>query len=124
MRLGSQNHYSPLLGLIHASTLRALERARRVGASPAALRYLPSVHKSLQGASLGNALRDIDRAWRSSPEDADSLAPIYGRLMSLEGQDLGAALRLLQQVRESDADIAAGPIARAIPPSESKRMRG
>ena len=49
----------------------------------------------------------IDRAWRAHPEDAEALAPIYGRLLSLEDREHDAALRLLQRVTAPDADVAA-----------------
>jgi GT2 family glycosyltransferase/glycosyltransferase involved in cell wall biosynthesis len=105
--LGPPEYSSPLLGLVHASTLRALEQGPPAGTSPASRRSLLAVQKSLHDGSLATALRDLDRAWRSLPEDADSLAPIYGRLLSLEDQDPGAALRLLQLVSAPDPDISA-----------------
>jgi GT2 family glycosyltransferase len=49
----------------------------------------------------------MDHAWRSFPKEADSLAPIYGRLMALQDQDHGAVLSLLQRVGAPDPDIAA-----------------
>jgi GT2 family glycosyltransferase len=107
VRLGSQDRNSLLLGLIHASTLRALDYGLQGDASPAVRRHLKSVQQSLHGSSLDVALRDIDRAWRSLPQEADGLAPIYGRLMALQDQDHSAALSLLQRVSVPDPDIAA-----------------
>ena len=40
-------------------------------------------------------------------EEAESLAPIYGRLMALQDQDHDAALGLLRRVATPDPDIAA-----------------
>ena len=51
----------------------------------------------------------LDRAWRCLPDDAATLAPIYGRLLFLEARDHYAALRLLQRAIDigPDPDVAA-----------------
>ena len=84
-----------------------MEHGLRAGTSAAALHCLKSVQRSVRDASLGTALRDIAHAWRSCPKDADILAPIYGRLLSLDDQDPGAALTLLQRVIQPDPEISA-----------------
>ena len=90
-----------------ASALRALEHVPLGGAHRALKGHLHDIRLSLKNDSVHAAIRLIDRAWRSLPDVAASLAPIYGRLLSLEDRDHDAALRLLQQVEAPDADVAA-----------------
>jgi GT2 family glycosyltransferase/glycosyltransferase involved in cell wall biosynthesis len=68
---------------------------------------LQGIRLALQHDSVTAAIRLIDRAWRTLPEAAEALAPIYGRLLSLEDREHDAALRLLQQIDVRDADVAA-----------------
>lgn len=77
------------------------------GAGRALGRSFREIRLALQNESVQAAIRLIDRVWRTLPGEAETLAPIYGRLMSLEDRDHDAALRLLQQVVTADADIAA-----------------
>ncbi|HEY1313538.1 MAG TPA: glycosyltransferase, partial [Steroidobacteraceae bacterium] len=56
---------------------------------------------------MADALRHIDRAWRVSLDESAELVWIYGLLLSLEGRDHDAALRLLQRVKTPDADVHA-----------------
>ncbi|MBS0379702.1 MAG: glycosyltransferase [Proteobacteria bacterium] len=53
------------------------------------------------------ALRLIDRAWRSAPRNAPTLAPLYGRLLMLDDRHPDAALRVLSRIETPDADVAA-----------------
>lgn len=46
----------------------------------------------------------MDRAWRSLPDDAATLAPIYGQLLTLDGRDPAAALGLLERAIEFNPD--------------------
>jgi GT2 family glycosyltransferase len=63
----------------------------------------------LRAHSLDLALRHLDRAWRSQPEEAAMLASIYGRLLVLEARDHYAALGLLQRAMDlaPDPEVAA-----------------
>ena len=70
-------------------------------------RACASPRSALQKHSLTEALREIDRCWRTLPLEAATLAPLYGRLLSLEDQDHDAALAVLQQIDAPDADDAA-----------------
>lgn len=81
----------------------------RSAAGPAATRSLRRVRDALRADTLDIALRELDRAWRSLPEDAATLAPLYGRLLSLEATDDEAALHLLRRALEftPDPDVAA-----------------
>jgi GT2 family glycosyltransferase len=95
-----------------ASALRALEHDLVGGAGRSLVRSLREIRLVLQRDSVQAAIRLIDRVWRTLPDEAEALAPIYGRLISLEDRDHDAALRLLQRVDTADADVAA-LIARA-----------
>jgi GT2 family glycosyltransferase len=63
----------------------------------------------LRNARLEKALRQVDSDWRHHPDQAATLAPIYGGLLMLEGRDHDAALRLLRRAIDDspDADVAA-----------------
>src|SRR5437764_6988368 len=61
---------------------RALTRAVRCG------------EDALRRSDIDAALREVDRAWRSLPEEAATVAPIYARLLALDGRDHDAALRM------------------------------
>ncbi len=90
-----------------ASVLRALEPNLQGSANRLLARSLHEVGLALKHDSAQAAIRLIDRAWRALPDEAETLAPIYGRLLSLEDCDHDAALRLLERVAAPDADIAA-----------------
>ena len=83
----------------NASLLQLVNESRQLGA----------VRDALRGGAVDVALRQVDRAWRCEPENAASLAPIYGRLLLLEGSDDEAALNLLRRAAElkPDADTSA-----------------
>ncbi len=85
--------------LLHASLLQLVNESRRLGA----------VRDALRGGAVDVALRHVDRAWRCEPENAATLAPIYGRLLLLDGSDDEAALNLLHRAADlkSDADTGA-----------------
>jgi GT2 family glycosyltransferase len=92
-----------------ASLLRVLNLGVRSAAGTAATRSLRRVRDALRADKLDIALRELDRAWRSLPGDAATLAPIYGRLLLLEATDEEAALHLLRRAMEftPDPDVAA-----------------
>ncbi len=99
--------------LLHASLLRLLhEGLGQATADPeqrlAAVRGALGT-EALDTRALESALRNLDRAWRCEPENAEVLAPIYGRLLLLEGSDDAAALNLLRRATEltPDAEAAA-----------------
>jgi len=87
----------------------ALDRGLRGAISVEASRTLGKVREALLANALPTALRNLDHAWRCIPEDAATLAPIYGRLLITEARDHGAALRLLERATElaPDPDVAA-----------------
>lgn len=103
------SHDTSLAFLIRGSLLQALHDSLRDVASPAARRNLQEARAALRAGALDIALRNLDRAWRCAPQDAATVAPIYGRLLVLEGRDYDAALGLLQRAIESapDPDVAA-----------------
>jgi GT2 family glycosyltransferase/glycosyltransferase involved in cell wall biosynthesis len=63
--------------------------------------------RALQDNHLRNALTALDYAWRTLPDETAILAPVYGRLLTLEGRDYGAALRVLERTTSSDPDVVA-----------------
>ena len=68
------------------------------------MRALTLIRSALRSGSVDAALRHVDRAWRSLPDQAVTLAPIYGRLLALEARDQEAALRLLERAAEFAPD--------------------
>src|ERR1039458_8235010 len=97
-----------LASQLHVSVLLSLNSGLRAASGPIA-RRLKAVRDALRLDALDDALRNLDSAWRSLPEHAAILAPIYGRLLSFEARDYDAALRLLQRAIEftADADVEA-----------------
>jgi GT2 family glycosyltransferase len=95
--------------LLHASLLEALDRGRHGCAGAAASNSLLVVREALCAKAVDVALRTLDHAWRCYPDDLESLAPIYCRLLALEARDHDAALRLLQRATElgPDPEVAA-----------------
>ena len=89
------------------SALRALEVATAGTANRRLARQLREIRVALQHQSLHAALRLVDRAWRTTLNATETLAPIYGRLLSLEDRDADAALRVLSQIDGPDPDVAA-----------------
>jgi GT2 family glycosyltransferase len=100
---------TPLASLLHRSLIQVLSETLRGGASRPACRILEEARGALRAGVLDVALRQLDRSWRCLPQDAATLAPIYGRLLVLEGRDYDAALGLLQRATKSapDPDVAA-----------------
>jgi GT2 family glycosyltransferase len=90
-----------------AATCRALENARHVRISRLALQHVEESLAALRADRVDEAVRHIDRAWRSTPEDSEELLSIYGRLLSLEARDHEATLRLLRRAVTPDPDLAA-----------------
>jgi GT2 family glycosyltransferase len=88
------------------SALRALDIAACAASRPLG-RRLREIRLALQLHSVQAALRLIDRTWRTSASATEILAPIYGRLLSLEDRDPDAALRVLSRINYPDADVAA-----------------
>jgi len=93
--------------LLLTSVFQALEFGLKGSANRRLGRSLRGIRLALQHESVPEAIRLIDRAWRTLPDDAEALAPIYGRLLSLEDREHDAALRLLNEVAVRDADVAA-----------------
>lgn len=89
------------------SLRNALDSARRAGVATATRRHLKRVAAALSRGDVADALRQMDRAWRSATADTDLLASLYGCLLSVEGRDYGAALGLLKRVANRTADRAA-----------------
>ena len=89
------------------SALRALAHDLLGGTDRSLARCLGEIRLALQNDSVQAAIRLIDRAWRTRPYAAETLAPIYARLLSLEDRDYDAALRLLQTIGAPDANVAA-----------------
>jgi GT2 family glycosyltransferase/glycosyltransferase involved in cell wall biosynthesis len=89
---------------LRRSVLQALNQALRGIASPAASRSLRQARDALRANELNIALRHLDRAWRNLPEEAATLASIYGRMLVLEARDYYAALGLLQRARNVAPD--------------------
>jgi len=100
---------TPFLFQLRRSLFLALYESLRGVASPAACRSLQEARDALRAGRVDVALRHLDRAWRCLPQDTAALAPIYGRLLALEGRDYSAALGLLQRAVEQapDPDVAA-----------------
>ena len=59
---------------------------------------------ALAAGALNAALRHTDRAWRVLTAHAPAIAPVYGRLLLLAGDDLYAAIGLLQHAIEETCD--------------------
>ncbi len=83
-------------------------RLRRGGHTGIA-RLLRPVRDAVHADALADAMRHLDRAWRALPDEAGAIAPLYARLLMLEGRDFTAALRLAELSLElaPDPDIAA-----------------
>jgi GT2 family glycosyltransferase len=97
MELASASLFRSVIG-----ALRSVPPGRMVARSLAVIRgTLPD--------DLGVALRHADRAWRELPEFAPIFAPIYARLLALDGMDFLAALRMLDTALglSPDPDLAA-----------------
>ena len=77
------------------------------GAAAATRGSFRLVRSALMQHSLLDALREIDRCWRSVPGEAALIAPIYGRLLALQDDDHDASLTLLQHIETPDPDAAA-----------------
>ena len=99
----------PFESLLRVCLFQRLNENSRGTASLDAARTLRQVRNALRAHALDDALRDLDRAWRCLPDDAATLAPVYGLLLILEARDYDAALRLLQRAIEfaPDPDVAA-----------------
>jgi GT2 family glycosyltransferase len=102
-----------LAARIRASLLHLLNESLRAGGGAA--QSLRAVREALIDGAPGAALRHLDRAWRCLPDDAEMLAPLYGRLLLLDGGDDEAALHLLRRAiaLAPDGD-AAGLVAVAL----------
>jgi hypothetical protein len=73
--------------LLRATLLRRLNDSLRSTTSKEAAAALRQVRGALRANTLGIALRTVDRAWRCLDDDAATLAPVYGHLLTLEGRD-------------------------------------
>jgi GT2 family glycosyltransferase len=95
---------SPVVPLLQASLTRLVRDGLRHPPSPLSARSFRTLLGALRCGAVDVALRHLDRAWRCRPEEASTLAPIYGRLLLLEGGDPGAALHLLRRAGEFAPD--------------------
>jgi GT2 family glycosyltransferase len=95
--------------LLRVSLSQRLNESLRGAVSSDIARALRQVRAALRVDALDEALRHLDRAWRCLTEDAATLAPIYGLLLTLEARHHDAALRLLQRAIDfaPDPDVAA-----------------
>lgn len=59
-----------------------------------------------QQGELAQALREVDRAWRTQPERRGQLAPVLGRLLLRDGQSPAAALNVLARAVELDGSAS------------------
>jgi len=84
---------------LRRTALRLISVALR-SSGRAVSRCLTDVRRALRENRLDLGLRQLDRAWRCLPGDAAILAPLYGRLLLLEGRDHYAALGLLKRSLE------------------------
>ena len=94
---------------IRLSLGTSLQDALRESARSPNSATLRSILVALEADALDEALRRVDRAWRYTPEDSATIAPIYGRLLVLQGKDFNAALSILRYSADlsPDPDIAA-----------------
>jgi GT2 family glycosyltransferase/glycosyltransferase involved in cell wall biosynthesis len=78
-------------------------------AGTALSQHLKPARLALEEGTLGLAIRHVDRAWRALPDESATIAPIYGRLLLMEGMDHYAALGLLHRALKfaPNADTAA-----------------
>jgi GT2 family glycosyltransferase len=76
-------------------------RSRHATTAGAALR---DTQAAIEAGDLEQALRLIDGAWRSLPRHSSQLAPIYARLLALDGANPQATLRMLARASEWAAD--------------------
>jgi GT2 family glycosyltransferase len=90
-------------------SLRALHDGPRGGVGGGVARSLRATRDALRAYAIDVALRTLDQAWRCLPESAATLAPIYARLLMLDGGDSEAALHLLKRAAgfAPDPDLAA-----------------
>jgi len=84
--------------------LTGLRRLLPAAANRALLQVAGRTQKALRHGEVAAAIREVDRAWRSLPEHAQSIAPAYARLLALEGRDQLAALRMLARAAEYGPD--------------------
>ena len=96
---------------LRRSLFKTLNESLRGVASAAVFRSLRQARDALRANSLDIALRQLDRVWRTQPEEEDAapLASTYGRLLVLEARDYYAALGLLQRAYDlaPDPEVAA-----------------
>lgn len=98
---------SRYVSLLIESTINLLSQDLGAEVSAKCLHALRRVHTAVTDRRLGAALRLIDAAWRFNPDDADVLAPIYARVMSLVDGDPQATYGLLERVTLPDPEIEA-----------------
>ncbi len=94
---------------LRRSLIELLTETLRSGCSPGIARLLRPVHDALRVDAPGVALRALDRAWRSLPNEAATIAPLYARLLMLDSHDFDAVLCVAQVALElvPDPDVAA-----------------
>jgi GT2 family glycosyltransferase len=93
--------------LVSAAACRAIASNLRSRLNTSTRTLLTQCLAALRADRVDDALRRIDRAWRVSLAESDELLRIYGLLLSLQGRDHEASLRLLRRVKTPDADVHA-----------------
>lgn len=107
---GGVSQDTPSVPGLYETTLRALGILRRNCTDPLACKRLGVVAAHLERLDLSRALREMDRVWRHIDPDAlPAIAPIYGRLLCLEGRDHAATLAMLRRasLAAPDPEISA-----------------
>ena len=78
-------------------TRKRLREAVADRSNPKSLPYLKPVLEALAHDALSSALRHADRAWRALGDESPAIAPLYGRLLLIRGEDYYAAHGLMQR---------------------------
>jgi GT2 family glycosyltransferase len=94
---------------LRRSLIERLTETLRGGCSPGTARLLRPVLEALGLDAPGAALRALDRAWRSLPDEATTIAPLYACMLMLDSHDFDAVLCVAQVALElaPDSEVAA-----------------
>jgi GT2 family glycosyltransferase len=94
---------------LRRSLIERLTETLRGGCSPGTARLLRPVRDALGVDAPGVALRALDRAWRSLPDESRTIAPLYACMLMLDSHDFDAVLCVAQVALElgPDAEVAA-----------------
>jgi GT2 family glycosyltransferase len=92
--------------LLRQSIERSAREAFAVLRPKRAATALRAVLGDLDTAPLSQTVRNLDKLWRSAPAEClGVLAPVYGRLLALEGKYPQAALKMLQRASAGIPDV-------------------